>query len=76
MNSSYIYGADYHYWAGVIAHEILHNLGYVHPDGYTGTLITSYQDCIHADRSGNFIDIDAAAKLTGNQGKKPMPKHM
>ena len=27
------------FWAGVMAHEVLHTLGYAHPGGYTGSFI-------------------------------------
>lgn len=44
--SSYIYADDAEYWAGVIGHEFLHNLGYVHPTGYAGSFIKEYGKCV------------------------------
>ncbi len=37
---------DERYWAGVIGHEMLHNLGYDHPTGYPGSFIKVYGDCV------------------------------
>lgn len=68
MNGTYIHGNNYHYWSSVIAHELAHNGGYRHPDGYEGTLIQAYDECIFLDRSGNFSDEFAAAS-----GALPMP---
>jgi hypothetical protein len=34
------------YWAGVITHEMLHNLGLRHPNGYEGSYIEVYGDCV------------------------------
>lgn len=48
--SSYFYRHDVEYWAGVIGHEFLHNLGYVHPNGYRGSFVSEYGHCIR--RSG------------------------
>lgn len=45
-SSSYVYREDTEYWAGVIAHEFLHNLGYVHPTGYPGSFIKEYGKCV------------------------------
>lgn len=33
-------------WAGIIAHEMMHNLGWDHPNGYEGSLITEFGNCI------------------------------
>jgi hypothetical protein len=56
MTNSYSWGLNYHYWASVLAHEMLHNLGYRHEGGYPGSLITEWGTAIHHDRSGNFDD--------------------
>ena len=57
MKSEYINGQSYHYWAGVIAHEINHALGYKHRDaGYSSTAIKVQQKCIADNRSGNFLN--------------------
>lgn len=43
----YSLGRDEAYWAGVIAHEMLHNLGHTHPEGvYDGVFIRDYQNAI------------------------------
>lgn len=47
--SDYKYRNDVNYWAGVLAHEFLHNLGYDHPTGYPGSFIREYQYCITND---------------------------
>ncbi|HYW20370.1 MAG TPA: hypothetical protein VE956_13880 [Nodularia sp. (in: cyanobacteria)] len=45
-------GATYHksndldYWADVLAHEVLHNLGYNHPTGYPGSFIEEFGVCV------------------------------
>lgn len=44
--ASYFYRNNAQYWAGVIAHEFLHNLGYRHPTGYEGSFINEYGECI------------------------------
>ena len=36
-------------WAGVIAHEIMHNLGWIHPNGYEETVILEFGKCVSAD---------------------------
>lgn len=45
-SSSYAYREDAEYWAGVVGHEFLHNLGYRHPTGYPGSFIKEYGKCI------------------------------
>jgi len=46
-------GRDADYWAGVIAHEMLHNLGHTHPKGvYDGVFIRDYQNAIRYN--GNY----------------------
>ncbi len=45
-NASYRYRNDRDYWAGVLAHEYLHNLGYDHPSGYSGSFVKEYQRCL------------------------------
>jgi len=37
---------DFDYWAGVLAHEVLHNLGYGHPTGYPGSFIEEFGICV------------------------------
>lgn len=44
--ASYQYGTDSDYWAGVMAHQILHNLNYDHRSGYSGSFITEYSKCL------------------------------
>jgi hypothetical protein len=36
---------DFDYWAGIMAHEVLHNLGYSHPNGYPGSFIEEFGIC-------------------------------
>ena len=45
-NGGYYLSRDEGYWAGVIAHEFLHNLGYDHPTGYASSFIKEYGNCI------------------------------
>lgn len=45
----YYYANDEEYWAGVIAHEFLHNLGFIHPTGYTGSFVKEYGKCVAAN---------------------------
>lgn len=44
--SQYSLARDVDYWAGVIGHEFLHNLGYDHPTGYRGSFIKEFGNCI------------------------------
>jgi hypothetical protein len=44
--STYHLKNDPEYWAGVIAHEVLHNLGYKHSSGYAGSFIQEYGYCV------------------------------
>ena len=37
--SHYALAEDSDFWAGVMGHEMLHNLGYDHPHGYEGSFI-------------------------------------
>lgn len=52
LGSSKWYGHDVQYWGGVIAHEILHNIGLTHGSGstyendYVGYFITEYGNCV------------------------------
>lgn len=51
INGDYLSSKNYlyqkpEYWAGVIAHEMLHNLGYTHTTGYKGSFINEYGDCL------------------------------
>ena len=57
--SSYTYGTDTDYWAGVMAHEILHNLNFNHPTGYSGSFITEYGNCLW--KNGVQADIPEGA---------------
>ncbi|XXX74584.1 hypothetical protein WMF30_43740 [Sorangium sp. So ce134] len=43
---AYHLAEDADYWAGVMAHEALHNLGYRHPTGYPGSFIKEYGICV------------------------------
>ncbi len=45
-DSRYYFAKDKEYWAGVIGHEFLHNLGYDHPSGYRGSFIEEYGNCL------------------------------
>lgn len=47
--SSYLYRNDVEYWSGVIAHEVLHNLGYGHPKGYERSFIYEYGNCVRTN---------------------------
>lgn len=47
--ANYFYKNNAEYWAGVIAHEFLHNLGYRHPTGYPGSFIKEYGNCVHTN---------------------------
>lgn len=44
--SQYFLARDFEYWAGVLGHEFLHNLGYVHPTGYSGSFVKEYGNCV------------------------------
>jgi hypothetical protein len=48
-SSEYVYRDNEEYWAGVIVHEFLHNLGYRHPTGYPGSFIKEYQLCLQGN---------------------------
>lgn len=63
--SKYFLKNDIDYWAGVMMHEILHNLGYNHPRGYEGSFITEFGRCTRY--SGN---VPADFNLTGDQEKE------
>ena len=56
MHAGYYYGNNYHYWSGVIGHQVLHNLGYSHANGYSGSLVKEFGEAIQADRTGEFSD--------------------
>lgn len=43
---SYRFANDLDYWAGVLGHEFLHNLGFQHPSGYSGSFIQEYGHCV------------------------------
>ena len=64
-DSYYYLSTDADYWAGVIGHEFLHNLGYEHPTGYPGSFINEYGDCLY----NNGLDM----KYVKGQ-KKPVMK--
>jgi hypothetical protein len=42
---------NFDYWAGVLAHEVLHNLGYRHPTGYPGSFIEEFGICVQHNGS-------------------------
>lgn len=46
QDSLYPFATDTEYWAGIIGHEFLHNLGYDHPSGYKGSFIQEYGLCL------------------------------
>ena len=58
-DSSYNFASNPDYWAGVVAHEFLHNLGYTHPSGYPGSFIREYGKCIEF----NGMDFDCVEGL-------------
>jgi hypothetical protein len=60
--SQYFLKNDIDYWAGVITHEVLHNLGYDHPNGYEGSFIKEFGRCTRY--SGN---VPADFNLTADQ---------
>ncbi len=43
---TYLFANDIDYWAGVLGHEFLHNLGFQHPSGYSGSFIQEYGYCV------------------------------
>lgn len=59
---NYVYAHDFDYWAGVMGHEMLHNLGYIHPDGANGTFIQAYGHCIQNNGVEKMNTIDATIK--------------
>lgn len=67
--SKYRYRNNVEYWAGVIGHEFLHNLGYRHPTGYSGSFISEYGQCI----TSNGLE---AAALEGELQDTEVFKHM
>lgn len=49
-NAAYHAGRDAAYWAGVITHEMLHNLGHEHPvNVYDGLFIRTYQNAVQCN---------------------------
>ena len=64
-DSSKWYGRDTSYWAGVIAHEVLHNLGFRHGSGrdykedYAGYFITEYGKCVESNGVAFDLSCDA-----------------
>jgi hypothetical protein len=63
--SPYFLRNDIDYWAGVITHEILHNLGYNHLNGYEGSFVKEFDRCTRY--SGN---VPADFNLTSSQEKE------
>lgn len=60
----YSLGSDSDYWAGVICHEMLHNLGHEHAKGdYDSVFIRRYQNAVRF--SGKYV-YDPAFGLAGN----------
>jgi hypothetical protein len=56
-SSSFYLGTCPHYWAGVIAHEMLHNLGHEHPANvYEGTFIRAYERAVWFDADPKRTD--------------------
>lgn len=68
-NSSYYYKDDVEYWAGVLGHEFLHNLGYTHPNGYQGSFIAEYGHCL----ARNGLE---AMPITGELEDTEIYKHL
>ncbi len=44
--ATYSQKENFDYWANVMAHEVLHNLGYRHPTGYPGSFIEEFGVCV------------------------------
>ena len=63
--SKYFLRNDVDFWAGMVAHEILHNLGYSHPNGYEGSFVREFGYC--TQYSGN---VPADLNLTGGEQQK------
>jgi hypothetical protein len=45
-DSGYSFSKSIDFWAGVLGHLFLHNLGYDHPTGTSGSFINEYAQCI------------------------------
>jgi hypothetical protein len=67
-NDEYFLSKDADYWAGVIAHEMLHNLGFEHPTGYDGNFMTEFGNMVW--KNGKTVEIERTA---GEAGKKLIP---
>jgi hypothetical protein len=65
-HADYCCNTDAEYWAGVIGHEFLHNLGYRHPTGYEGSFIKEYGQCIENDG----LERDLPRGLRGGQDRR------
>ncbi len=67
--SGYMHRGNTDYWAGVLAHEFLHNLDYRHPGLKKGSFIYEYQKCVHRngadadDLDGELPDIEVEKSL-------------
>lgn len=61
-HENYVYANDLEYWAGVMAHEILHNLGYIHPDGLQGSFIHSFGKCVQ-NNGAQLMEIEEENSL-------------
>jgi hypothetical protein len=51
-DSTFFLRHDTDYWAAVLAHEVLHNLGHNHPNGYPGSFITEFGNCVQSNLKG------------------------
>ncbi len=61
--SQYYLKNDAAYWAGVIGHEILHNLGMSHPNGYPGSFVKEYGNCIWSESYSATTESDESSDI-------------
>ncbi len=62
-DSRYFFAKYKEYWAGVMGHEFLHNLGYDHPSGYKGSFIEEYGNCL----TTNGAKLEAPKEKVGDR---------
>lgn len=71
-DADYCYNIDAEYWAGVIGHEFLHNLGYRHPNGYEGSFIKEYGHCIETNGIEREALRGGVSNSHGPRSKRPI----